>query len=127
MILPHYFSNIHKPLNQVNGILFLILRRLVLPFGNKTCLGIPICYPVIAMGRVLKYNILLAQALIFSSISFGQLNIIDYSLKESRIGPMRFQGVTIRKQIASRLFLTLYTDLNVNSIGPFLIRLNWFF
>ena len=52
------------------------------------------------MGRVLKYNILLAQALIFSSISFGQLNIIDYSLKESRIGPMQFQGVTIRKQIA---------------------------
>jgi len=52
------------------------------------------------MGRVLKYNILLAQALMFSSISFGQLNVIDHSLKESRIGPMRFRGVTIRKQIA---------------------------
>ncbi len=52
------------------------------------------------MGKAMKYNILLAQAMIFSSISFGQLNVIDYSLKESRIGPMRFQGVTIRKQIA---------------------------
>ena len=52
------------------------------------------------MGRVLKYNILLAQALMFSSISFGQLNVIVHSLKESRIGPMRFRGVTIRKQIA---------------------------
>jgi hypothetical protein len=66
----------------------------------KTCLGIPICYPVITMGKAMKYYILLAQAVIFSSLSFGQLKAIDYSLKESRISPMRFQKVTIRKQIA---------------------------
>ena len=51
------------------------------------------------MGNEMKNVILVAQVLMISSVSFGQLKYIDYTQQESSLSSMRFHKVSIQKLI----------------------------